>query len=89
MIRCASRPSEVIGARWDEFDLDRGLCGLWIAPAARMKARDKGGTHTAYLSDAAQRVLAVQKGMNERIVFTSTVGRNGPMNHEIFRLLQD
>jgi len=54
-----------------------------------MNAKEKDGAQTVYLSDAAQRVLAGQKGMNERIVFPSTVGRDGPMNHEIFRLLLD
>jgi integrase len=33
-----SRSREVIGARWDEFDLDEGI---WTIPAARMKKREQ------------------------------------------------
>jgi integrase len=32
----AARTGEVIGARWDEIDLEQKL---WVVPAARMKAR--------------------------------------------------
>ena len=35
LILTASRTSEVIGATWDEFDLD---AGVWVVPAARIKA---------------------------------------------------
>jgi len=35
LILCASRTGEVIGATWNEFDLDKGI---WTIPAARMKA---------------------------------------------------
>jgi len=33
-----SRSREVIGARWDEFDLDQGI---WTIPASRMKKREQ------------------------------------------------
>jgi integrase len=35
-ILCALRPSEAVGARWEEFDLE---AGDWTIPAERMKAR--------------------------------------------------
>lgn len=35
LILCASRTGEIVGAHWDEFDLDKGI---WTIPAARMKA---------------------------------------------------
>jgi integrase len=36
MILCASRTGEVIGAQWNEINLDDGI---WIIPAVRMKAK--------------------------------------------------
>jgi integrase len=45
------RKSEVAGARWSEFDLDRRL---WVIPAARMKAN---AAHVVPLSDEAMRIL--------------------------------
>ena len=35
LILCASRTGEVVGAKWEEFDLKKGI---WTIPAARMKA---------------------------------------------------
>lgn len=35
LILCASRTGEVVGAKWEEFDLQKGI---WTIPAARMKA---------------------------------------------------
>jgi integrase len=35
------RPGELIGARWDEIDMEQAL---WIIPASRMKGR-KIGSH--------------------------------------------
>ncbi|MDB5761834.1 MAG: Integrase, partial [Herminiimonas sp.] len=37
MLLTLARTMEIVGARWDEFDLD---AGLWIVPAARMKMRE-------------------------------------------------
>jgi len=47
LILTAARTSEVIGARWEEFDLDGRL---WTIPAERMKA---GREHRVPLSAAA------------------------------------
>ena len=48
VILTAARSGEVLGARWDEFDLDRAV---WTIPAARMKA---GREHRVPLSDRAR-----------------------------------
>jgi integrase len=52
----AARSGEVLGARWDEFDLDRAI---WTIPAARMKA---GREHRVPLS---KRALKIVKAMQE------------------------
>jgi integrase len=50
-ILTACRTSEVLGATWNEIDLESHT---WTIPAARMKA---GKDHRVPLSDAAQKVL--------------------------------
>lgn len=46
-----ARTAEVIGAEWEEFDLD---AAIWRIPAQRMKGRE---LHTVYLSHQAVAVL--------------------------------
>src|ERR1700737_1916877 len=55
-ILTAARSGEVLGARWNEFDLDRAV---WTIPAARMKA---GREHRVPLSP---RALKIVQAMNE------------------------
>jgi integrase len=55
-ILTAAQSGEVLGGRWDEFDLDRAI---WIVPAGRMKA---GREHRVPLS---KRVLKIVKSMHE------------------------
>jgi integrase len=55
-ILTAARSGEVLGARWDEFDLDEAV---WTVPAARMKA---GREHRVPLS---RRALKIAKVMHE------------------------
>jgi integrase len=55
-ILTAARSGEVLGARWKEFDLERGV---WTVPAARMKA---GREHRVPLS---RRALKIVKAMHE------------------------
>lgn len=50
-ILTASRTSEVLGARWDEFDLKNAV---WTVPGSRMKG---GIEHRVPLSNAAMNVL--------------------------------
>ena len=53
LILTAVRTNEALGAHWSEFDLDKGV---WIIPAARMKARQQ---HRVPLSDRAIAILKV------------------------------
>jgi integrase len=55
-ILTAARSGEVLGARWEEFDLDHAV---WTVPAARMKA---GREHRVPLSRQA---LKIAKAMHE------------------------
>lgn len=59
-ILTATRTGEVLGARWPEIDLD---AGLWVIPAARMKA---GAEHRVPLSTPAiallRKLLSVRGG---------------------------
>ena len=55
-ILTAARTGEVLGARWEEFDLDRAL---WTVPATRMKA---GREHRVPLS---QRALKITGAMHQ------------------------
>jgi integrase len=56
-ILAAARTGEVLGARWDEVDMNNRL---WTVPGARMKA---GKEHRVPLSDAA---LAILEKMSEQ-----------------------
>lgn len=51
LILTAARTGEVLGARWAEIHIDKGL---WVIPAARMKASRE---HRVPLSDAARSLL--------------------------------
>lgn len=55
-ILTATRSGEVLGATWEEVDLDEGV---WTIPAHRMKARRE---HRLPLSDAALAVLDKMQG---------------------------
>jgi integrase len=55
-ILTAARSGEVLGARWDEFDL---AAKVWTVPAERMKA---GKEHRVPLSDAAIAALPERTG---------------------------
>jgi integrase len=55
----AARSGEVLGARWEEIDLDRAV---WTVPANRMKA---GREHRVPLSRAALRLLKMLHGNRE------------------------
>jgi integrase len=62
-ILTAARTGEVIGARWDEVDMDTGL---WTIPAQRMKARR---AHRVPLTDPVLEVLREVKGAHAEWVF--------------------
>ena len=56
LILTAARTGEVIGARWCEIDLDKGL---WTIPAARIKA---GREHRVPLSASALAIVERKRG---------------------------
>jgi integrase len=58
-ILTAARTGEVIGATWDEINLDERL---WIVPANRMKG---GKEHRVPLSDAAMAVVETMAGCRQ------------------------
>lgn len=55
LILCASRTGEVVGAKWEEFDLTKGV---WTIPAARMKADVE---HRVPLGERALQILSIIK----------------------------
>lgn len=79
LILTAARTSEVIGARWEEFDLE---AKLWVVPAARIKA---GREHQVPLS---ARCVELLKGAQERsdggpFVFPGR-GLSKPLSNMVF-----
>ena len=82
-ILTAARTGEVLGARWQEFDLDRAV---WTVPAERMKG---GREHRVPLSRPAHKVVkAMFEARNSDFVFAGqTPGR--PLSETTFlRLLR-
>jgi integrase len=59
LILTATRTGEVIGARWDEIDLEEKI---WVVPSERMKA---GREHRVPLSASAATVLEQMKKIRE------------------------
>ena len=62
-ILTAARRGEVLGARWDEFDLERAV---WTVPAHRMKA---GREHRVPLSGRALAIVKALRQAAERCEF--------------------
>ncbi len=67
-ILTAARTGEVVGAKWDEVDLERGL---WTVPAARMKA---GREHRVPLTSHALAILEKTKELGKPWLFPSADG---------------
>ena len=65
LVLTAARSGEVLGARWEEFDLDGGL---WTVPATRMKA---GRQHRVPLPPRAVEIVKMYQGRNSDFVFSS------------------
>lgn len=65
LVLCAARTSEVLGARWSEFDL---AAAEWRVPPARMKARR---AHVVPLSARAVEIVLAQRGQDAVLVFPS------------------
>lgn len=73
-ILTAARTGEVIGARWDEIDIE---AGLWTIPAQRMKARR---AHRVPLTAPALEVLHEVKGAHAAWVFPGP-GLQAPLSN--------
>ncbi len=67
-ILTAARTGEVIGAKWDEVDLDKAI---WTIPASRMKA---GKEHRVPLSARAVEILKSTQGLRKEWLFPATKG---------------
>lgn len=78
----ALRSNEVLGANWDEFDLN---AAIWTIPAERMKARVE---HVVPLSDKA---LAIVKSLAEvktgPLVFPSLKKPDRPLSNMVMLML--
>jgi integrase len=76
----ATRPGEVRGARWAEFDLD---AALWIIPAERMKMRNE---HRVPLSRQAVEVLRSMEPLSggRELVFPSPFYPSKPLSENTF-----
>jgi integrase len=59
LILTAARTSEVLGARWGEFDLENAI---WTVPASRIKA---GREHRVPLSQPVMRILTKMAGVRQ------------------------
>lgn len=67
-ILTAARTGEVIGAKWNEVDLDKAI---WTIPASRMKA---GKEHRSPLSPRAVEILKSTQGLGKEWLFPATKG---------------
>ena len=76
----ATRPGEVRGARWAEFDLD---AALWVIPAERMKMRTE---HRVPLSRQALEVLRTMQPLSggRELAFPSPVYASRPLSENTF-----
>jgi integrase len=82
-ILTAARTGEVIGARWEEFDLAEKL---WTIPAARMKA---GKEHRVPLSDAALAIVTeLAQQRQSEFVFPGGVAGKPLSNMAMLTLLR-
>jgi integrase len=78
-IPTATRPGETRGARWEEFDVERGV---WTIPAAPMKHAEERGDHGVPLSTHAQHVLRSLRAItgHRPVLFPSRSRWNVPMS---------
>jgi integrase len=80
LILTAARSGEVLGARWSEIDLERGI---WTLPAERMKA---GREHRVPLSTRVMEILQEMTALREGdLVFPNRGGR--PLSNMAMEML--
>jgi integrase len=82
LILTAARTSEVLGARWEEFELAKRV---WIIPATRMKTRRE---HRVPLSSAALHVVQRMQGAGTEFVFPAATHNNPLSNMALLALLK-
>ena len=80
-ILTASRSGEVMGARWDEFDI---AAGLWTVPAARMKA---GKEHRVPLASRALAIVARMAEIQQNEFVFPGRGADKPISNMAFLML--
>lgn len=80
LVLTGSRPGEVRGARWAEFDMD---AALWVIPAERMKMRVE---HRVPLSRQALEVLRHMQALSgtRELVFPSPFYPSKPLSENTF-----
>ncbi|WP_366656651.1 integrase arm-type DNA-binding domain-containing protein [Fodinicurvata sp. EGI_FJ10296] len=84
-ILTVARTSEVLGATWDEIDLDRDGGAVWTIPADRMKA---GKEHRVPLPPAAARIVQDMGTMFGRTGYVFPGQRKGkPLSNMAFLML--
>ena len=82
-ILTAARTNEVIGATWDEIDMDQGV---WAVPPERMKAKKE---HRIPLSARALEILREMEGIRESaFVFPGWKANTGLSNMAMLKLLK-
>jgi integrase len=81
-ILCAARTGEVLGARWDEIDLDHAI---WTVPAKRMKG---GREHRVPLSGRALEILrAMHEVRTSEYVFPSQKKPSRPLGERALQIV--
>ena len=76
----ASRTSEVLNARWEEFDFDQQL---WIVPAERMKADEE---HRVPLTPEMLAIVEPLRALRSEVVFEGQK-RHKPMSNMAMLML--
>lgn len=83
LLLTAARSGEVLGAKWDEFDL---TANVWTIPADRMKA---GREHRVPLcTRAAEIINQMLAGKQCEFVFPTTSGKTGMSNAALLAVMK-
>jgi integrase len=83
LLLTAARSSEVVEAKWDEFDL---VSGVWTIPAERMKARRE---HRVPLSPRALAIVnEMDAGRQCEFVFPDPTGKRSLSNGTLLALMK-
>ena len=86
VLLCASRKEEIIGARWEEFDLDKAE---WIIPAARMKGKREHLVPLSHQAVALLRELRAITQTERKFLFPNRRAPNRPMANRSLNAVLD